>query len=348
MTGRPPLARAAGPARARPAAVAAAAAAVLTLAACSSAARPVALRVTGTPRPAADRQSRTPGASGPPPALSASLSAAALPAPLARAVVLPDGGDLMILGGLDSADQATSGVFLLSPASGSVRSLGSLPDVTHDAAGAVIGGADVVFGGGTAVSISTVQAWRSGSGGQVIGQLPEPRSDLSAVTIGGTVYLLGGYDGAVWSSSVLATTTGTSFRVAARLCVPVRYAAAAASGGRIIVAGGHGTAGYVRTIQEVDPATGRCSVIGSLPVPLAHAAALVLGGRVYVAGGRTAAGTASDKIWAVNPATGTVTPAGTLPTGVSDAGAAVIGSTGYLVGGAGQAPLNSVITLRQR
>lgn len=318
------------------------------LAACSSAAGPTALLATGTPRPAAHPASRTPSTSGPAPALSASVAPGSLPAPVARAVVLPNGGDLTILGGLDSADQATSGVFLLNPASGSVKSLGSLPDVTHDAAGAVIGGSDVVFGGGTAVSISTVQAWRSGSGGQVIGQLPTSRSDLSAVTIGGTVYLLGGYDGTTWSSSVLATTNGTSFRVAARLRVPVRYTAAAAVGGRIIVVGGHGTSGYVRTIQEVDPATGQSAVIGSLPAPLAHAAALVLGGQMYVAGGRTAGGTASDKIWAVNPATGKVTPAGTLPMGISDAGTAVIGSTGYLVGGAGQAALSSIVTLRQR
>lgn len=281
----------------------------------------------------------------PAPPLDASIAAGLLPAPVSRPVVLPDGRDLVIAGGLDSAGQSSAGVFRLDPVSGAMSQLGSLPQATHDAAGAVIGGADVVFGGGTVASTASVQAWQPGSGARLIGRLPAPRSDLAAATVGGTTYLVGGYDGTRWSPSVLATTGGTRFRVAARLRVPVRYPAVAAIGGQIIVAGGLARTGDVRAIQEIDPATGHVTVIGSLPVPLAHAAALVIGGYLYVAGGQTRTAS-SDRIWAVDPATGKVTPAGILPMGMSDAGAATVGGAGYLVGGTSTSALDSVVVLR--
>lgn len=330
-------------ARARSAAVMIAVAG-LSLTACTSGvgnAAPAAS--SASPRPSGRAISRT---SGPAPALSASIAAGLLSAPVSRAVVLPDGSNLTIIGGLDSASQSTSGVFRLDPAADTLTQLGTIPQATHDAAGAVIGGADVVFGGGTLASTAAVQSWKSGSGGRMVGHLPTVRSDLATVTIGGTTYLVGGYDGTHWSPAVLATTNGSRFRVAAQLRVPVRYGATAAVGGRIVVAGGQGVTGDVRTIQEINPATGQVSVIGNLPVPLADAAALVLNGYLYVAGGETG-GTASDKIWAVNPATGKVTPAGILPMGITNAGAAVIGSTGYLIGGMNNStPLDSVVVLR--
>ena len=42
--------------------------------------------------------------------------------------------------------------------------------------------------------------------------------------------MVGGYDGTILDPQVLATTDGRHFRVAARLPVPVRYAATAAVG----------------------------------------------------------------------------------------------------------------------
>lgn len=264
---------------------------------------------------------------------------------MSRDVLLPDGHDLLILGGLDRASQSVPAVLRFDPASGTVTRAGTLPQPTHDAAGAVIHGTDMVFGGGVVTSTATVQSWRQGSGGHVTGRLPTARSDLSAVTVAGTTYLIGGYDGTRWSAAVLATTDGTRFRVAARLPVPVRYPAVASVGGRIIVVGGLGRSGEVRTIQEIDPATRQARILGHLPAPLAHAAALVLGGHLYIAGGQ-ARGNASDHILAVDPSTGKVTPAGTLPMGIADAGAATIGSTGYLVGGTSRKSLRSVVVLR--
>ena len=114
--------------------------------------------------------------------------------------------------------------------------MGHLTIPTHDAAGATLGGQTYVFGGGQQTSVATVQEITAHQAGAahgtaaVAGQLPGPRSDLVAVTHAGTAYLLGGYDGAGYDATVLATRDGRRFTVAARLAVPVRYPAVAVLG----------------------------------------------------------------------------------------------------------------------
>ena len=71
----------------------------------------------------------------------------ALPAPVERALALPVGGRIIIAGGLSGGHSAT-GVFAFDPASGHLSALGSVPQAFHDAAGAVVRGRLLVFGGG--------------------------------------------------------------------------------------------------------------------------------------------------------------------------------------------------------
>ena len=83
---------------------------------------------------------------------------------------------------------------------------GSLTDVVHDGAGAQLGATSFVFGGGSPTTFATVQSLGPSAGtGRVAGQLPQPRSDVAAATVGRTVYLVGGYDGTNYEPSVLAT-----------------------------------------------------------------------------------------------------------------------------------------------
>lgn len=328
-----------------------AAASSITLASCSSAptgSTPGHRPTTHPGAPASTHPSVAAGAAHGVPALRSRVAPTRLPQPVARPVVLRDARDLTVLGGLDAVDQSTSRVLRIDPATGTVLAHGTLARATHDAGGAVLRGADVVFGGGTATSTATVQAWTPSSGGRVVGHLPAPRSDSSAVAIGATGYLVGGYTGTRWLPDVLATRDGSRFRVVARLPVPVRYAAVTAVGGRIVVAGGvRGNGTSVRLIQAVDPTTGRATVLGRLPRPVAYAAALTLDGHVYIAGGRTEGGVTAT-IWGMDPTTGTVTAAGDLPMPVADAGAATIGASGYLVGGTGARILRTVVVLRSR
>ncbi len=274
-----------------------------------------------------------------------------LAAPLSREVVVPGSpGQLIVLGGLTPAGASASGVDVVRTATGAARQIGALSAPLHDAAGMSSGGRARGFGGGSPVSVGTVQAFSGTGTARVTGSLPAPRSDAAAVTIGGTDYVVGGYDGSRPDASVLATTDGKTFTTVTALPVPVRYPAVAALDGMIYVFGGQAIMGpdagaAVNVIQAVDPARHTAAVIGRLPEPLAGAAAVTLDGEVFVAGGDSPAarrptpglgttqlpgqsaapGSTGSTIWAFNPATRRLLPAGRLQVPVSHAAVTVPG-----------------------
>jgi DNA-binding beta-propeller fold protein YncE len=257
-----------------------------------------------------------------------------LQAAVSREVLLPGATGLLIVGGLTSSGASANTVTSLNPVTGATRVVGHLAAATHDAAGFTVGGRAYVVGGGTTVSVPTIQAFTPGPGVQVVvvGRLTRARSDSIGVTAGSVGYVLGGYDGTTWDPQVLATTDGQHFRVAARLPVPVRYAGVAAAAGLIWVFGGQTAAGATDVIQRVDPTAGAATVVGHLPQPVQGAAVISLAGRIYVAGGATARG-ASRTVLRFDPATSRVTAAGELPVPAGYAAAAVTGGVGYLIGG---------------
>jgi hypothetical protein len=271
-----------------------------------------------------------------PAAIEAGLLPWQLRNPLSRETVLtaPDGGGLVIAGGLDQARASVSGIYALSVRTGALALLGSLPQPTHDAAGAVFqGGLEAVIGGGGARPQATTQVFGRGRAARLGVPLPQPRADASAVTIGATAYVVGGYSGKALDAAVLATRTGTSYRRVATLVVPVRYPAVASARGQIYVFGGAGLDGRpVDTVQVVDPATGAVRVLGHLPAPLAGAVAATLGGTIYIAGGTTAGGRPTDAVIAFEPRRPFFLRAGTLPVAVANAGSAVAGNRLWIVG----------------
>ncbi len=292
------------------------------------------------------------------PALQVMAAPYQLPAPFSRAVALPDQRGLLIAGGLTAAHTTTDAVIRLNPVTGQTSPAGRLAVATHDAAGAMLNGRPVVFGGGSQASIADVQAGPAGPAGDMgaapagqaswtgAGQLPGPRSDLASAVAGGKAYLVGGYDGTGYDPDVLVTSDGRRFAVAAKLPVPVRYPAVAALGSQIWVFGGQTPAGITDAIQRVDLATGKAAVAGRLPSALAHATGMTVAGHIYVAGGQIASGpglaspsaalTTSAQVLSFTPAGasgGQVRLAGQLPVPVADAPAAVWHGIGYLVGG---------------
>ncbi|MGH3627198.1 MAG: hypothetical protein ACRDRL_07140 [Sciscionella sp.] len=269
-----------------------------------------------------------------------------LPAPLAREVVLASGGELLVAGGLTRSGSSSTAVLRIDPASGSTHPAGRLAVAVHDAAGALLAGHGVIFGGGQTDSVSMVQALRPHGPARLAGHLPRARSDLVAATIGNAAYLLGGYNGQSLSTSVLRTTNGRDYHVVGHLAAPVRYPAIAARGNQLWVFGGQGAHGPTDVVQRIDVRTGQARIVGHLGTPLAHASALVVHGDIYLAGGQTRQGT-SDLVRRFDPSTATFTVAAHLPVPVRDAGAAVIGDTGYLLGG-GDPASNRVIELRPR
>lgn len=271
-----------------------------------------------------------------------------LPAPVSRLVAVPDRGGVLLAGGLTAAGTSANGVYHLDPTAGTLRQIGSLIQPVHDAAGALVTGDPVIFGGGAAVATAAVQRFTGSGPTRIIGRLPQPRADLSAVSVAGRVYLLGGYTGSSEPAAVLATADAATFRTVAPLPLPVRYPAVAAAGRTIWAFGGENAGRPVTDIQRVDTDSGRVRIVGRLPTPLSGAAAVNVAGQILIAGGRTETGQPSDAVYAFDPAAGSVRPVAHLPVAVANAAAVVVGRTGYLLGGETSHPVADVQTLSVR
>jgi len=192
------------------------------LAGCGSSHRPPTAKTTKTPAPVR---------------LDATLAPWRLPEATSRSVAMLDGSSIVLLGGLVSGDVSTAAVYRIDPGTGVAVRAGGLVRAVHDAAGALISGRALVFGGGSSATVDDVQAW-SGGPSAVVSRLPQARSDLASATIGSTTYLLGGFDGTALVPGVLATSDGVQFRDVGRLAQPVRYPAVAVAASRIWVIGG--------------------------------------------------------------------------------------------------------------
>jgi hypothetical protein len=254
------------------------------------------------------------------------------------------GGELLVVGGLTSADTTTPAILRVDPTTGRVHRAGLLPIPVHDSGGTSVGGRDLLFGGGSTSVASAVQDVTPGSSARVVGHLPQPRADLVVVGEGKVGYVLGGFDGTRGSTTILRTANGRTFARAGSVAVSVRYPAVAVSGGSIWLFGGEHDGRQVTDVQRVDLRTGRSSVAAHLPHPLAHASAFTLGGAVFLAGGRTGV-TATAAVLRFDPTSMTFTPAGHLPAARSDFGVAVGSGTAYLVGGEDPRPVRTVIVV---
>ena len=253
---------------------------------------------------------------------------------------------MLVAGGL-SADQSTSSaVVRIDPGTGSASPAGTLVEATHDAAGGVVDRQQLVFGGGAQHVTDTVQELHPGAQSTIVGHLPRPRADLAAVTIGTTVYLVGGYDGTDAARDVLATTDGTQFRTVTQLAVGVRYPAVTAVGDTIYVFGGEWNGIESNAVQAIDVGTGSARLVGRLPGPLTEAAAMTIGGAVFVAGGR-AGGSASREVLRFDTKRDQFSFAGELPVPVADAAAAQVGGVAYVIGGEAASITRGVAVLRQ-
>ncbi len=255
----------------------------------------------------------------------------------------------MVAGGLVAGDQSTASSFRIALDTGRVRRLPDLAVPVHDLGGASLHGEPTIFGGGNATEQDVVQRRTPSGGWQVVGQLPSPRSDLSATAVRGRVLVVGGYDGQSPAlSDILATSDGRTFDVVGRLTVPVRYAAVAVAAGGLWVFGGERNGVMVDAVQRIDLATGRTRVVGRLPGPLGEASAVTMHGQVLLAGGRTSPTSLTRSVWWFDPTTRRFHPAGRLPMPLADSVAVTTGGAAYLLGGETPGLTDRVLTLTPR
>ncbi|HEU5243001.1 MAG TPA: hypothetical protein VFU33_01255, partial [Gaiellaceae bacterium] len=239
----------------------------------------------------------------------------------AAAVALPH-GRLMVLGGYTGAGSLDT--ILAGPPS-RLRVVGHLPQPTHDAAAAAVGGSVYLFGGGESVSMPSVVRIdpRTGSATEAPA-LGEPLSDLGAAAIAGRAYLVGGYTGTQFATAILRYRPQGAAAVVARLPTGTRYAGVAALGPTIYVAGGLTTAGATSAVYAVSPA-GTVRRVAALPAPEDHAALAALDGELYLAGGR--------RVLALDPGSGKVSVVARLPATLSDPTATTVGNRIVIAGG---------------
>jgi hypothetical protein len=226
----------------------------------------------------------------------------------------------MILGGLVGNASIDT---ILAGAPGSLRVVGHLPQPTHDAAAALLGGSVYLFGGGAATSTPTVVRVSPSGSAANSGTLIEPLSDLGAVSIGGKAYLVGGYTGTQFATAVLRYAPATD-TVVARLADGLRYAGVAALGPRIYVAGGLTPSGPTRAVYAVTPGK-KPHLVAHLPKREDSAALAALNGTLYYVRG--------GKVLAIDPSTGKVTVAARLPVSLSNATATTVGNEIVVAGG---------------
>lgn len=325
-------------------------AASLTLTACSPPNAPTYPAATspGIPSPtavAAAVQTPTPAAA--PTSFTATELPWRLPNPISRAVALPEGTNLLLMGGLTPSGTSSADILRINPSTGKSTRIATLSQPAHDAGGARLGSRYVVFGGGAETVLGAVQAYTPGqASAPIIGRLPRLRADLTVAANGtGTSYVVGGFDGAKPDSSVLATTDGTTFKTITTLPVPVRYGAAAAMGNYLWVIGGARGTAPTTTIQRINLATGAATITGNLPVALDHAVAVVIKGTLLVLGG-IINGHPSSTIWRLNPTKGTMIQEGILPQAVSMPAAAVVSGVAYVLGGESATTMDTVIRIQ--
>ncbi|HEY6962332.1 MAG TPA: hypothetical protein VI408_10630 [Gaiellaceae bacterium] len=256
-----------------------------------------------------------------------------LRAPVEREVAAAYGGAVILAGGLDAGQTSTTGVFRMSPETGTLTPLGSLPQAFHDAAGATIGSALYVFGGGAATSTAAVQRFDLRThASSVVAQLPHPLSDVAAARTASGVFLVGGYDGHAARREIYRTRDGVHFVRVALLPVGLRYPAVGAVGATVVIAGGVSEAGASDRVYALDTRTGTVTTLGRLPAAVADAQAFTLANDVYVSGGTNRGGGIAAAVYRIDPVTRRIVRVeGSLP--VRNGASVSLGTYALVIGG---------------
>lgn len=302
--------------------------------------------------------------SGRHPLVTVTFSRWRLPSALSRAGAAPlRDGRILLFGGLLSTGASSAEAAILDTSNGAITPSATLASPTHDAGYSDLGPRAFVFGGGESTPFALVEsvalpgATRTTAGVPLVtGQLPEPRADCAAATIGDAAYVIGGYNGSTGDATVLMTVNGSSFSPVVTLPVAVRYPAVTVAKGRIYVFGGQAEPGGSTTeystpggsttpplgqqaavVQEIDPRTKTATVVAQLPHALQGAAAFTLDGHIFLAGGDSyppgASPMSGSTVWSFDPASRSFHVAGHLAAPVAYAAVAAEGRSAWLVGG---------------
>jgi N-acetylneuraminic acid mutarotase/TolB-like protein len=115
-------------------------------------------------------------------------------------------------------------------------------------------------------------------------ELPEPRTGLALVELGGKLYAFGGWRDGPRGTAQVYDPAARAWRALAPMPTPRTEAVAVVVNGRILLLGGW-TGTHSDAVEEYDPATDRWAKRTSMPSRRASMAGAALDGRVYLFGG---------------------------------------------------------------
>lgn len=144
--------------------------------------------------------------------------------------------------------------------------------------------------------------------------MPRPRSELGAVAIDGTIFVVGGFGGGAMLDCYHAAS-GT-WNTGADLPVGVHHAGVAVLDGIVYVAGGYSDNGATDEVWAYDPATDAWEARAPLPEARGALGLAVLDNQIYAVGGAEEhlGGPVSGDVTAYDPATNTWEERAPLPT----------------------------------
>jgi len=260
------------------------------------------------------------------PATNGWTRVADLPKARSHTVSVVRDGRILVLGGTNPGNTASSDVTQYDPATNAWARLPSLPGGRKTSVAALVGGTVYLTGGSHATSTYAgrfADRWESGAA------MPVALGEVAGGVIGRSLYLVG--EG---SSSTLAQDLGTGTwrsNLAVRPYVGHHHAAEVL-GGKLYLLGGLGSG--AGKVQIYDPAANAWSTGPDIPFAAGSSATAVIGGRIYVAGGITGS-TTTDQVARFDPATRTWTRLAPMPQGRNHAAATTDGTRLYVFGGRG-------------
>jgi N-acetylneuraminic acid mutarotase len=137
------------------------------------------------------------------------------------------------------------------------------------------------------------------SGWSMKAPLPRTNSEFGVAELDGKIYVMGGYpaDRKTVAEVQVYDSKTDKWQIIAPLPHALNHIMPAAVNGKIYVIGGQTTessepdkAGFVNTVYEYDPATGKWAPRAPMPTMRGGGVAAVVDGRIYVAGSRPPGG----------------------------------------------------------
>ena len=226
------------------------------------------------------------GAAVPASAVPMATATAALPQPRAGSKTVTIGTTGYVVGG--AAGASADGEVLATTDGRTFRAVAALPVAVEYPAVAALGGYIFVFGGttvtgrtgaGTAVKAGTpvddIQRVAPATGqATVVGHLPTTLEGASAATLGGHIYVAGGWTGLTLQGTIWGYEPATATMVVAgHLARPVSFSGLAVIGSTAWLVGGQSAGRPVATVQKFGPvpaqAAGPSTTTGAKLTPVA-------------------------------------------------------------------------------